>query len=93
MNKPRHVYHHMIIRRSHKLWGVLFIAWWCAVKGIGDAALLYRQGSWVSDAICAYFQADLSLLIGIRLFLGVPFFRFRELRDFYHWCRRKSDAI
>jgi hypothetical protein len=93
MKRALHVYYHVVIRRPHRIMGALFIGAWVAYKTCGDLDIKYDHGFWASNAISAYFIADMSLLVGIRLFLGVPFFHFSDLRDFYHWCRRKLDAI
>lgn len=76
------------MRRPHKFWGAFFIiAGWFCFKHIGDDMVKYDHGFFASNAMTAYIYADISYLIGVRLFTGISFFKFSDFRR-----KEKPDA-
>jgi hypothetical protein len=81
------------MRRTHKFWGAFFIiAGWCVFKEAGDALWKEYGTLLASNAISGYIYADICFLIGIRLFTGIPFFKFSNFRrkEKPHGSRRDS---
>jgi hypothetical protein len=75
------------MRRTHKFWGAFFInVGWFMFKSWADSTVKY-DGFWAGGAIWDYLVADIHFLIGIRLFTGIPFFKFSDFRR-----KEKPDA-
>ncbi len=69
------------MRRPHRIiGGTLVIVGWFCFKDVGDLMWKDYGSLFESNAISAYITAAIFILAGIRLFTGIPFFRFNDFR-------------